>query len=251
MCATTSNDSFQGVPASLVWRRHSRQKDKIPAVSSPDDIDSNPEKTPSIEKNLVSLPPEIHHIIASHLPYPDLLSLSLTTQYFSVIITPKLTVKLRVDWVQSRYAAYLPVPQATRLSFISDALFVRNVEVSSILRRRRKHAECIEYDEESQRLFRKSIMALEVGGRGGMQYLKVSGRVGPRWNKNCLVTGERMCPRILEKELVQKRYERSVVGRVCSSWRLVSWAGWTFYWWLRSGIRSIRRRRRGGSVRRV
>ena len=99
--------------------------------------------------DLFSLPPELHHMIASHLTYPDLLSLKLTSMYFCDLIAPKLTVRMRVHWVQTRQAQRLPVPISSKLSFKSDALFASNFEVNAILRQRREHLECVMYGYSS------------------------------------------------------------------------------------------------------
>src|ERR1700761_2426523 len=161
------------------------------APLSSDDGSLSGEQSPSNDsKTLYSLPPELHHMIASHLTYPDLLSLKLTSKYFDGLVAPKLNVKLRVQWVQSRYTLHLPVPRSTKLSFKSDALFAANTEVNTILRRRRKHLECVDYDKDHRKAFRNPIIALELDRNGNMQYVQVKGRIRPWWSKACLVTGE-------------------------------------------------------------
>ena len=194
---------------------------------------SNDEQIPScVHKNLGSLPPELHHMIASHLTYPDLLSLKLTSNYFSGLIGPKLNVKMRVHWVRDRCDQYLPVPKGTKLSFRSDASFVANAEVNAILRRRRKHKECVDYDKDHQKRFEKPILALELGERGGLQYIQVRGRIRPSWSKACLVTGKTVCPSIEDLELKKQHYERSLLGKACSYGQTIVSSVWFVWWWL-------------------
>ncbi|KIW93725.1 uncharacterized protein Z519_05039 [Cladophialophora bantiana CBS 173.52] len=166
---------------------------------------SSPE-TPSHHslKGLASLPPEIHHMVAEHLPYPDLLSLKLTNTYFAALVGSKLTVKMRISWVKSRYAQHLPVPKSTKLSFKSDALFVANPEVKTILRRRRHHLECADHERGGAFVF--SMFAdVDHQGRGDTQQ---------PWSKVCLVTGNPVCPKIQELEVKRQQYKNSVMGKV-------------------------------------
>jgi len=160
--------------------------DRRPAHRSPG--------SPAKSTNLSSLPPELHHIIASHLPYPDLLALKLTSPYFSALVTPLLTVKARVNWVQARYKQNLLVPKSTRLSFKTDALFVANREVKAILRQRREHMECVRDAGVYSRAFTRTWRHPS--------------------DKVCLVTMERKCPRIQRMEDDRKRYEESFVGKL-------------------------------------
>ena len=173
---------------------------------------------------LGSLPPEIHDLIASHLDYPDLLSLKLTNQYFSTLISPKLNVKMRVRWVQDRFARCLPVPKSTKLSFKTDPLFVANSEVKNILKRRRKHAECLDYDKDVQRAFKNPIIALELNRPA--RYIQIRGSILHSWETGCLVSGNSFCPKIQERDRRKQRFENSLLGRLFASVRRLSW-----YWW--------------------
>jgi len=95
-------------------------------------------------KDFLFLPPEIHYLIASHLPYPDLLSLTLTHPDFrnnTLICTSKAS---RVDWLIDRATLRLPLPNRTRCRWSSDVEFSSNSEVATILYRRRHHLECAE-----------------------------------------------------------------------------------------------------------
>ncbi|OAP56516.1 hypothetical protein AYL99_09695 [Fonsecaea erecta] len=153
---------------------------------------------------LASLPPEVHHMVADYLQYPDLLSLKLTNTYFAGLVEPKLTVKSRVGWVQARYAQHLPVPTNTRLSFKTDALFVGNPEVKAILRRRRRHLECTNHERGSAFVFSMFAAPIDVPAREGAR----------PWTKVCLVTGNGVCPRFQELEAKAKWYKNSVLGRL-------------------------------------
>jgi hypothetical protein len=248
MQAATNNRLLQRVLSSILPRWHQKPDDEPSAPASPDEVDDDGEEIQShAGKTIASLPPELHHMIASHLTYPDLLSLKLADKYFSSLVTPKLHVKTRVHWVQSRHSQYLPVPMSTKLSFRSDALFVANAEVNTILRRRRQHLECLDYDKDGQRAAKNPVIALEMDGNGTMQYVQVKGRLRPSWSKACLVTGEEMCPRIREMELAKQRYESSFLGKLCSEGRKIAWCARVVWWWLeglwQSSMRSSRRRR--------
>lgn len=198
--------------------------------------------------------------IATHLPYPDLLALKLTSLYFSTLLAPLLTVPIRVRWLHDRTALGLPVPcgrglggavfpsQAHRwvtgggsrkesndkdnrygkgigpcqnpsqrqrqgLSFLTDAVFVANIEVSDILRGRRTHAECVVHFARARARADK-----------GLEY-------PPEWER-CLVVphaftrdrgahgdgdkardGRGLCPPIREWEAKRLRFEQSLAGR--------------------------------------
>lgn len=136
----------------------------LSASTNDEPTSSNPTTTATAATNkttLLTLPPELHAQILTSLPYPDLLSLSLTNVYFSHLVRPHLTVRSRVNWVTVRRALNLPVPGAQKLSFATDATFVANGEVKSILRRRRRHVECV----ERYRSFHPSRSDGEVPGR--------------------------------------------------------------------------------------
>ncbi|EXJ88060.1 hypothetical protein A1O1_04988, partial [Capronia coronata CBS 617.96] len=93
---------------------------------------------------LLSLPPELHSMIAQELRYPDLLSLKLCHPYFGLLLEDQPTICDRIQWLMSRARVGLPVPQSTKLSFLSDVAFVAKPEVKAILRQRLRHRECIE-----------------------------------------------------------------------------------------------------------
>ncbi|KIX99646.1 uncharacterized protein Z520_04281 [Fonsecaea multimorphosa CBS 102226] len=173
------------------------------------------------QSRLSSLPPELHHIIADHLPYPDLLSLKLTNTYFAALVAPKLTVKSRISWVQGRYAQHLPVPTSSQLSFKSDALFVANAEVKTILRRRRQHLECADHERGRAFVFSSMFANLDLQVREGAA-------AHHPWTKVCLVTGNTICPRIQELEAKMQRYKNSMVGKLAVPvLRALAWlAGW-------------------------
>ncbi|KAJ9610864.1 hypothetical protein H2200_005641 [Cladophialophora chaetospira] len=247
MHAATSTSFCPRVLSSLLANRPEKETCLPSTPTCAEDEDSETGKTTCNDnKHLDSLPPELHHMIAAHLIYPDLLSWKLTNKYFSTLLAPKLNVKIRVDWVQSRHAQYLPVPISTKLSFKSDALFVGNVEVNSILRRRRRHSECIEYDKDHRKAFKNPILALELDGHGRMQYIQARARIRPSWSKACLITGEPVCSRIEEMELAKQQFENSFVGRACASWRAATWAAWCAWQWLKGvwdlNTLSLRRR---------
>jgi len=102
------------------------------------------ERTIQPPTTFLSLPPEIHQLIASQLPYPDLLALTLahpTFRYHSLIRTSKSS---RVEWLVDRAMRRLPLPSQSRCRWSSDKEFLSNAEVVQILRRRRQHLECAE-----------------------------------------------------------------------------------------------------------
>lgn len=161
--------------------------------------------------HLLSLPTEIHHHIATHLIYPDLLSLKLTNTYFATLLGPDLTVRSRVNWVHGRCSQGLPVPQSTKLSFRSDASFVANAEVKEMLRRRRRHLECVEC------AWARHLMSARYGSKKG--------------KRMCFVTESGPCPKIQELEAKKRRYDDSLAGRVTGSisksvaWHKEVWRG--------------------------
>ncbi|EXJ57603.1 hypothetical protein A1O7_07951 [Cladophialophora yegresii CBS 114405] len=253
MQVATDYRFLQQVLSSLSPAWFEKHNDEPSTPASSGDLDNSGGNVQNHARiTLTSLPPELHHMIASHLTYPDLLSLKLTDKYFSHLVTPKLHVRTRVRWVQSRHAQCLPVPMSTKLSFISDAMFVANDEVKTILRRRRQHLECLDYDWDGdghgQTAFKNPVIALEVDGSGAMQHVQVRRRIRPSWSKACLVTGAEVCPRVREMELAKKRYDRSFMGKVCSNGRKLAWCARVAWWWLegwwQTYIESLRRRRR-------
>lgn len=110
----------------------------LPPVSS----SKMPTSDPS---SFLTLPSEIHHLISTYLPYPDLLSLTLTHPLFQSHQLIRTTKSSRVNWLIDRSFHKLPLPSRTRCRWSSDNEFVNNHEIKEILRRRRWHAECAEY----------------------------------------------------------------------------------------------------------
>lgn len=113
---------------------------QLPAITHP----HRPHQCPALAHPFLDLPPEIHTLIANELPYPDLLSLTLSHPHFIAHPHIHTTKTARVDWLLSRATQHLPLPTQTRCRWSSDREFVSNAEVKSIMRRRRLHAECAE-----------------------------------------------------------------------------------------------------------
>lgn len=92
----------------------------------------------------LDLPTEIHLLITAKLPYPDLLSLTLTHPKFYNHPCIRTSKTARVDWLIDRTIRRLPLPTASKCRWSSDREFVSNPEVVRFLRRRRLHLECAE-----------------------------------------------------------------------------------------------------------
>ncbi len=92
------------------------------------------------QPSFLSLPVELHLQIASHLPYPDALSLKHSSVYFSDLIDTGLTKK--VTWLISRRRLQLECPHLGSCVLKTDEAFVKNKQVIRVLRRRRRHLEC-------------------------------------------------------------------------------------------------------------
>ncbi|KAK5325074.1 hypothetical protein LTR20_009036 [Exophiala xenobiotica] len=110
---------------------------------------------PPLLEPFLSLPPELHLLIAKSLEYPDLLSLKISHPRIRTILSlsRQPTVHQRISWVMTRASRGLPIPANTGLTFRSDEAFVSNPEVRRILRERRQHKECVdalESDSESE-----------------------------------------------------------------------------------------------------
>ena len=106
-------------------------------------LSPSPQLSLASKATFLSLPNELHVLIQSELPYPDLLALSLTSTYFHRTIAP--TVIDRVSWLIDRANLNLPVPRLQRLRLKTDAEFVSGPEVRRILRNRRTCMECALY----------------------------------------------------------------------------------------------------------
>ena len=99
-------------------------------------------QSPQASPKFLSLPAEIHNLIASQLSYPDLLALTLTHPVFHQHSMIRTTKSSRVDWLVDRAMQRLRLPNQSRCRWSSDREFVSNPEVITILRRRRQHLEC-------------------------------------------------------------------------------------------------------------
>ena len=133
---------------------------------------------------ILSLPPELNHLIAEYLDYPDLLSFKLSHPYLTSTFSTLPTVTQRVSWVLQRNAQDLPIPRALQLSFRSDKAFVANREVNDILRRRRLHIECLKCKDARDFMVDK---------------------FGPEGKTMCLVTGG-VCPSIINRERLKGKF---------------------------------------------
>lgn len=109
-----------------------------------------PARSPFHDKNIqplttfLALPPEIHYQIASQLPYPDLLALTLAHPRFRNHPLVRTSKSSRVDWLIDRAMQRLPLPSQSQCRWSSDEEFLSNSEVVTILYRRRHHLECAE-----------------------------------------------------------------------------------------------------------
>ncbi|KIV80416.1 hypothetical protein PV11_07916 [Exophiala sideris] len=133
---------------------------------------------------ILSLPPELNHLIAGYLDYPDLLSLKISHPYLTSTFSTLPIVTQRVSWVLRRNAQDLPIPRALQLSFRSDKAFVANREVNDILRRRRLHIECLKCE-------------------GARDF--VVDNFGPKGKTMCFVTGG-VCPSIINRERLKGKF---------------------------------------------
>ncbi|KAH7353564.1 hypothetical protein B0T11DRAFT_287043 [Plectosphaerella cucumerina] len=98
---------------------------------------SPPDAPPSA--SLDSLPTELHLLIASHLPYPDALSLKHTSRHFYRLVDTG--VQLKVAWLISRHELHLDCPNDSRCDLRNDSNFCRG-SVRRLMHRRRHHIEC-------------------------------------------------------------------------------------------------------------
>jgi hypothetical protein len=135
--------------------------------------------------NLLSLPPELHLLISSYLPYPDALSLKHSHPKFYYLVYTG--VKLKVDWLISRRQLHLECPNDGQCLLKTDREFCRG-SVQLLMRRRRRHEEC-EWRE---------------GGRG------------------CLVRGTKSCD---VKERMDKRSWVEKFLRAALEWVEKRWKG--------------------------
>ena len=91
---------------------------------------------------LLCLPPELHHLIITHLPYPDALSLKHTSSYFYSLVDTS-DYRQKVSWIVDRQMRGLACPKKSCI-FKTDAAFCSSGggEVRKIMERRRRHEEC-------------------------------------------------------------------------------------------------------------
>jgi hypothetical protein len=86
-----------------------------------------PEETFQVPKRprptLITLPPEIHLLIARHLIYPDALALRHTNRHFYQLVDTG--VKLKVEWLMERRLLHLECPSDQRCDLGSDLRFCR------------------------------------------------------------------------------------------------------------------------------
>ena len=90
----------------------------------------------------LSLPPELHHLILLHLPYPDVLSLKHTSPYFYSLVDTR-DYRQKVSWIVDRQMRGLVCPTKSCI-LKTDAAFCSSGggEVRKIMERRRRHEEC-------------------------------------------------------------------------------------------------------------
>lgn len=168
-----------------------------------------PETAKDSPATLLTLPPEIQHLIASELPYPDLLSLKISHPYFQSLLSDKPNVHHRIAWVLSRGKIYLPIPHDSKTNFRTDVLFLRNPEVTRIIRRRRKHLECVQCTLARQIVWLKSTSTDDKTRR-----------------RLCLVNEGYECPRLRELDEKKMSDEKKLGNRLL---KLVGWPGKS-YW---------------------
>ncbi|KAK8051725.1 hypothetical protein PG993_003110 [Apiospora rasikravindrae] len=129
-----SNDSV--VLSSSKQHEH----DELSGKEGADTAATQPTPTPSRgSASLATLPPEIHHLIAQQLIYPDALSLKHTCRYFYSLVNTG--VRLKVEWLVQRRMLHLECPNDKRCDLGSDLKFCRG-SVPLLMQRRREHMEC-------------------------------------------------------------------------------------------------------------
>ncbi|KAJ9623763.1 uncharacterized protein PV06_10262 [Exophiala oligosperma] len=141
---------------------------------------------------LVTLPAELVLTIASHLDYPDVLSLRQSHVGISGVLSRHSTTHHRISWVLSRAYLGLPIPNNTRLSFKTDALFLSNREVQRILAARLNHGECL--SQSPDLLPARQLARTRLGQRKG--------------NNLCFVGGTGPCPAVLARRRLEKKRKR-------------------------------------------
>jgi hypothetical protein len=71
----------------------------------------------------MTLPPELHLLIAQYLIYPDALSLKHTNRHFYQLVDTG--VRLKVEWLMERRLLHLECPSDSRCDLGSDLRFCR------------------------------------------------------------------------------------------------------------------------------
>ncbi|KAL2760346.1 hypothetical protein ACRALDRAFT_1067082 [Sodiomyces alcalophilus JCM 7366] len=110
-----------------------------PSQPSPPTSSSTPNPKPKETPTFTSLPTELHLLVASHLTYPDALSLKHVNRHFYHIVDTG--VSLKVAWLVERRLLHLEWPNDRRCDLGSDLKFCRG-SVRLLMRRRRDHFEC-------------------------------------------------------------------------------------------------------------
>lgn len=104
---------------------------------APPEPSSSPNPSPTT--TLLSLPPELHHLISNNLTYPDALSLKHTSTHFYTLINTG--IHLKVSWLIQRRGLHLDCPHDRACELGSDWRFCRG-SVGLLMKRRREHGEC-------------------------------------------------------------------------------------------------------------
>jgi hypothetical protein len=103
----------------LLYIYWSKTFDKMPLP----DMTSPITKAKPLPPTLTSLPTELHLLIASHLTYPDALSLKHSNQhFFSLVCTD---VDLKIEWLIDRRRLHLDCPHDKGCELGSDMKFCR------------------------------------------------------------------------------------------------------------------------------
>lgn len=133
--------------ASLLVRRPARAGDETttPAeFQKPTSLEPIPDETLQVSRRpkptLITLPPEIHLLIARHLIYPDALALRHTNRHFYQLVDTG--VKLKVEWLMERRLLHLECPSDQRCDLGSDLRFCRG-SVKSVLILSFPQASCV------------------------------------------------------------------------------------------------------------
>ncbi len=97
------------------------------------------DRSPQDPDTLMSLSPELHLLITSHLLYPDALALKHTNRYFYIIV--QTGVGLKIGWLMERRRLHLECPNEGPCRLNTDEHFCRG-SVRLLMQRRRQHGEC-------------------------------------------------------------------------------------------------------------